>query len=152
MGRALEDLLAQRLPPPGSVLADSQALCHTCQRIESRPAQLSFKRFKRLYECEWDPQVCFLNQGIICLGPATRGGCGARCIGGNMPCRGCFGPVGKVRDQGAKVMAFLAGMIPDSDPDEIQAMVDTIADPGGLFYRYSLPSSILRRKSIPKSK
>jgi len=151
VGRAFEDLLAEKLPPPGRVLADSQALCHTCPRLGSRPAQLSFKRFKRLYECDWEHDVCFLNQGIICLGPATRGGCGARCVGANMPCRGCFGPVGEVRDQGAKIMAFLAAMIPGSDPHEIQAMVDTIADPGGLFYRYSLPSSILRNRRIPKS-
>jgi hypothetical protein len=35
---------------------------------------------------------------------------------------------------------------PDStDPDEIQKIIDTIADPIGTFYRFSLPDSTLRR-------
>jgi hypothetical protein len=49
-------------------------------------------------------------------------------------------------------MAFLAAMIPGSDPDRIRSMVDAIPDPGGLFYRYSLPASILnqKRRSVRK--
>ena len=127
----------------GAVLADTKALCHTCARRETRPENLKITSFKRLYEVQWDPSQCFLNQDIICLGPATRGGCMGRCIQANMPCRGCFGPTDNVRDQGAKVCSFLASLV-DGTEEGLAALADSIPDPAGLFYRYSLASSILK--------
>ena len=108
---ALED----RLPAKGTVLAENKALCDACPRRDSKPDKSRIKEFRRLYEIEWDPAKCFLDQGIICLGPATRGGCGGRCINANMPCRGCFGPTDNVIDQGAKSLSFLASMIDSRD-------------------------------------
>ncbi len=138
--------LEGRLPPKGSVLAERKALCDTCPRRDSRPERLRIKEFKRLHQTEWDPEKCFLNQALICLGPATRGGCMARCIHANMPCRGCFGPTDDVRDQGAKSLSFLASMIDSTDEKELERIADSIPDPAGLFYRYSLASSLLKGK------
>lgn len=137
-------VLEDRLPAKGSIVADTRALCHTCPRKETRPKTLAVSAFKRLYETEWDPEQCFLNQSIICLGPATRGGCMAQCIQANMPCRGCFGPVGNVSDQGAKSASFLASLLESADEDQLKRIVETIPDPAGLFYRYSLASSIMK--------
>jgi F420-non-reducing hydrogenase small subunit len=139
---ALED----RLPPKGSVLAEKKALCDTCPRRDTRPEKLRVKAFKRLHQTEWDPSKCFLNQGLICLGPATRGGCMARCINANMPCRGCFGPTDHVRDQGAKSLSFLASIIDSKDENELEKIADSIPDLAGLLYRYSLASSMLKGK------
>ena len=139
-------VLEDRLPEKGSVLADRKALCDSCPRKETRPENLKMTTFKRLYEVEWDPSECFLNQEIICLGPATRGGCRARCIQANMPCKGCFGPTDNVRDQGAKACSFLASLVDATDAEQLEAMADSIPDPAGLFYRYSLASSILKKK------
>lgn len=139
-------VLEDRLPPRGSVLAEKKALCDTCPRRDSKPEPLRIKEFKRVYEAEWDPTKCFLADGIICLGPATRGGCNARCINANMPCRGCFGPTDNVRDQGAKSSSFVASIIDVTDKEALEKIVDSIPDPGGLFYRYGLASSILKRK------
>jgi coenzyme F420-reducing hydrogenase gamma subunit len=36
-----------------------------------------------------------VSQGVPCLGPVTRGGCGALCPGFGRGCYGCFGPMGK---------------------------------------------------------
>lgn len=140
---AILAVLENRLPEKGSVLADQKALCHTCPLVPSKPDKIVLERFKRVYEAEWDPARCFLAQGIVCLGPVTRGGCGARCIGGNMPCRGCFGPLDEVLDQGAKAASFLAALSDTTDPDEAAKIAESIVDPAGLFYRYGLATSML---------
>lgn len=145
--KAIVAILQGKLPPQGSVLGEKKALCHTCSRRDSIPDRVRIKRFKRLYEIEWDPARCFLSQGIICLGPATRGGCGERCIKANMPCRGCFGPTDTVRDQGAKFLSALASLIDSNDERELKKITDSIPDPAGLFYRYSLASSILKGRN-----
>ena len=92
-----------------------------------------------------DPEKCFLDQGVICVGPATRDGCGERCINANMPCRGCFGPTSRVHDQGAKFLSGLASIIDAEKEGDAKKIIDSIADPAGIFYYYSLPVSMLRR-------
>lgn len=144
--KAVEAILSGNLPAKGTVLAPDKALCDTCKRKDTKPEKAVIKEIKRVHEVLLDPNKCFLNQGIICLGPATRDGCGERCINANMPCRGCFGPTSKVADQGAKFLSGLASIIDANDEDEIKKITDSIVDPAGIFYYYSLPASILRRK------
>ncbi len=79
------------------------------------------------------------------MGPATRGGCGARCIKANKPCGGCYGPTAECSDPGATMISAIATMIASDDPKDIEKTVESIADPAGTFYRYSVPNSILRR-------
>ncbi|HNW75637.1 MAG TPA: F420-nonreducing hydrogenase [Bacteroidales bacterium] len=135
------------LPPKGSVIgALDKTNCDDCKRKKSDKKLV--KRFYRPWEIEDDHETCFLEQGIICMGPATRGGCGVRCVEGNGPCRGCYGPPPGSSDPGAKMMSAIATMIDSNDPDEIDAIVDDIVDPAGLFYRFSLPLSILGKKLL----
>ncbi len=144
--QAVTAILEGKLPPKGSVLTVDKALCETCERNKSKPDKLAIKDIKRISEVIADPEKCFLAEGIICLGPATRGGCGERCINANMPCRGCFGPTKEVKDMGAKFLSSLASIIDIDDEKEIEKIAERVIDPIGLFYMYSLPSSILRRK------
>lgn len=133
------------LPPPGSVVgALEKTQCDECPRKKTENKKV--KRFYRPFEIEDDGETCFLEQGVICMGPATRGGCGVRCIEGNAPCRGCYGPPADVPDPGAKMMSAIGTMIDSDDPEEILSIIDTIDDPAGTFYRFSLPGSLLRRK------
>ncbi len=143
VGHVLRAALEGRLPAKGAVFGERKALCHTCPRLESKPERIRVKRFRRVHETRLDPEKCFLPQGVICLGPATRGGCGSRCIGANMPCRGCFGPLETMEDHGAAMLSFVASMVDGESEHEIRRITDTIPDPGGLFYRYSAPHSIL---------
>ena len=137
----------KELPPKGSVVgAYEKGLCDECDRKKTDNKKI--KKFNRPWEIEDDGETCFLEQGLVCMGPATRSGCGYRCIKGNAPCRGCYGPTKEAADPGAKMMSAIATMIDSDDPDEIQKIVDQIVDPAGTFYRTSLPSSILRRKVI----
>ena len=104
--QVLTAILENRLPPPGLVFGEPKALCHYCARKESQPDRITWDGFSRLHQKTWDPSRCFLAESLICLGPATRGGCAGRCIEANMPCRGCFGPPEAVKDQGARVLSF----------------------------------------------
>jgi F420-non-reducing hydrogenase small subunit len=149
MARVIDDAIRGRLPAERTVFAHRKALCHACPRLDSRPEKIEITRFKRLHQTRWDPDVCFLPQGLICLGPVTRGGCGAQCIGANMPCRGCFGPTERVDDFGAGAITGVAAMMAGTDEAELTQLVDSIADPAGLFYRYCLAASVLGTRRIP---
>src|SRR4030067_310327 len=133
--RAILAILQKELPPKGSIFGEKRALCYTCSRIETKPDSVKIKKFRRVYEIKWDPTRCFLSQGIICLGIATRGGCGERCLKANMPCCGCFGPTDNVKDQGAKFLSALASIIDSNGERELKKIVDSIPDPAGLVYR-----------------
>ncbi|HRY32007.1 MAG TPA: F420-nonreducing hydrogenase [Bacteroidales bacterium] len=137
----------EALPPPGSVVgAREKTLCEECDRKKSDNKVI--KKIYRPWEIYDDGETCFLEQGVICLGPATRGGCGARCIKGNSPCRGCYGPPSESIDPGAKMMSALATMIDAKEPEEVEKILEDLADPSGTFYRCSIPASLLRRKMI----
>ncbi len=148
LGKALELLLAGKLPPKGSVLAPDHALCEECPRKDSKPENLAITEFKRPHQVLIDESQCLLAQGLLCMGPATRAGCEALCVQGNMPCTGCCGPTSRVRDQGAKILSSLASMVDGKEEAEIDRILATIPDPVGSFYRYSLPASRLRRKKM----
>jgi F420-non-reducing hydrogenase small subunit len=135
------------LLPKGSVVgALEKSQCDECNR--KKTDNKTIKEFHRPIDIQDDGETCFLEQGVICMGPATRGGCGYRCIVGNAPCRGCYGPPADVPDPGAKMMSAIGTMIDSNEEEEIQKIVDQIDDPAGTFYRFSLPGSIFRRKLL----
>jgi F420-non-reducing hydrogenase small subunit len=135
------------LPPKGSVLGPDKSVCDECPR-EKKEKKIS--RIYRVYETVPEPGKCLLEQGIICMGPATRGGCEAQCINANMPCTGCGGPCPKATEQGAAMISALASILGLEEEKEKefnpQKLIDQVKDPLGTFYRYSLPGSILRRR------
>lgn len=138
------------LPPRGSVLAGGDStVCAECPR--RREGKL-LTGFRRTWEIDPDPELCLLEQGLVCMGIATRDGCGALCPAVNMPCLGCYGPPEGVRDQGAAMTSALGAAI-DVAParglhdEEVSAYADSVLDGipdwAGTFYRFSLPSSTL---------
>jgi F420-non-reducing hydrogenase small subunit len=145
---AVQTLLSADLPPAGTVLAPDIALCEECPRLDTKPQDLSLERFRRPHEILIDEGTCLLAQGLLCMGPATRAGCGQLCIRGNMPCSGCFGPTSKVRDQGGKYLSAVASMLSALDDEAIEKALDSIPDPIGTFYRYGLAGSLLRRRRM----
>ncbi len=150
---AVNAILEGKLPEKGAVLAPNKALCDSCPRKDSKPEKLSIKEIKRPWQIKIDPEKCFLDQGLICMGPATRSGCGETCITANMPCRGCFGPVDGVIDQGAKGLSMIASILGMEEEEkmteeDVTRLIEGIADPAGTFYRFSLPASLLGRKRM----
>jgi len=146
---AVMALVEGTLPPAGTVLAPDVALCSECPRVATKPQKPQIKAFRRPHEIVADPEICLLAQGLVCLGPATRAGCGSVCIAANMPCTGCMGPTSRVVDHGGKALSAIASLIDSTDEDGIAARAGEIADPVGTFYRYSLPASLLHRRVLP---
>lgn len=143
---ALESLIENKLPPAGTVITHNiKAVCDDCPRKKDVKR---VTKFYRPFQIIPDPEICLLEQGLLCAGMATRGGCGAPCPQANMPCTGCYGPVQGVTDQGSHFLSAVASVIDSTNPEEINKIIADIADPAGTFYRYSIPESLLRRARI----
>jgi F420-non-reducing hydrogenase small subunit len=141
---AITAILEGKLPPRGSVIGVNTTVCDECKRTR---AEKKIKKFYRTWQIIPDEETCLLEQGLLCCGLATRAGCGALCPQVNSPCIGCHGPNEGVEDYGARLMSAVASVIDSNDPVEIDRIInDGIPDPVGSFYRFNLPSSLLRRK------
>jgi F420-non-reducing hydrogenase small subunit len=138
------------LPPKGTVIASDKTLCDECPR-ERVEKNRRIDKIYQSYEIKADPKKCLLDQGIICIGPATRAGCGAMCPKANMPCRGCMGPTKAVTDQGASMLSAVSSLLNITDSEsmlneeQIMEMMMQVKDPLGTFYAFTLPKSPLRR-------
>ena len=145
VGQLFSALIAGELPSIGTVFASSKNLCEECPRERK---QEKITKILRPHEQEPDPDKCLLDQGFICMGPATRGGCGAVCPAANMPCTGCAGPTANVTDQGAAMLNTLASLIGTGEEGEDQleaedAILAQLADVVGTFYRFGSATSLL---------
>jgi F420-non-reducing hydrogenase small subunit len=146
IGAAVDLLLGGgALPPPGSVLAPNASLCDACPRNGSRPERLQLTALARLATTQPDESTCFLAQGLVCHGPATRQGCQPGCVEANMPCRGCFGPLDGVVDGGAAMLSAFASLFAGDEATQ-RALAESLPDPAGTFWRYGLAAALLPRR------
>jgi F420-non-reducing hydrogenase small subunit len=145
---AVEAIFESKLPPKGAVIGPLKSVCDEC-RFEKSVKKI--KEIKRIYELDRFEEKCLLEQNVICMGPATRGGCDAPCLDANMPCIGCGGPTANSLDQGAKMISALASILgiegeTKMSDEEVQKLIDQVVDPIGTFYKFGLPAAILNRK------
>jgi F420-non-reducing hydrogenase small subunit len=81
-----------------------KSVCDHCPAIRKGKGEVN--QLRRFFEAPkyntpdepLDKMRCILEQGMLCMGPVTRAGCGGdkitpRCISARVPCRGCYGPV-----------------------------------------------------------
>lgn len=147
------------LPAVGSIIgAGTSTVCDECTK---RRENKRIPGFKRVHEIIPVPNLCLLEQGMVCMGVATRDGCGGLCPEVDMPCIGCYGPTDGVVDQGAK-MASTLGSILDIEPlkehpegagmnAQADRAISGIPDWAGTLYKFSLAESLLgRSKAGPK--
>jgi F420-non-reducing hydrogenase small subunit len=146
LAAAIELLLAGKdLPAKGAVLAPNASLCDSCPRNGSRPERLQLSQLARLATTQPDEATCFLAQGMVCHGPATRQGCQPGCVEANMPCRGCFGPLDGVVDGGAAMLSAFASLFAGDEATQ-RALAMSVPDPIGTFWRYGLAAALLPRR------
>ncbi|MGM0540518.1 MAG: methyl viologen-reducing hydrogenase [Thermodesulfobacteriota bacterium] len=94
------------------------SVCDTCPT--HREGKGDLKRLRRFLQNvhytapdqPLDEMRCLLEQGVLCMGPVTRAGCGGdagtpRCISARVPCRGCYGPV---KHKGNQMLDMLGAM------------------------------------------
>ncbi len=106
----------------------SKSVCDECPTRREKKAVSTLKR--RLEAPDFtagkplSEMRCLMEQGFLCLGPATRGGCGGsegvpRCIRAYMPCEGCFGPLSEKANPMVDMMGALSsiGLDPKQIPD-----------------------------------
>jgi F420-non-reducing hydrogenase small subunit len=106
----------------------TKSVCDECPLIREKKAVPELKR--TLEKPAFTPgrplneMRCFMEQGFLCLGPATRAGCGgaqgiARCIRAYVPCEGCFGPLSEQANPMVDMLGALStvGVDPRRIPD-----------------------------------
>jgi F420-non-reducing hydrogenase small subunit len=96
-----------------------KSVCDTCPTIRQGKGDL--KKMSRFLHAPHqnspdeplDKMRCILEQGMLCMGPVTKAGCGGdgitpRCLSAKVPCRGCYGPVLKDGNQRLDMLNALA--------------------------------------------
>jgi len=97
----------------------TKSVCDLCPTKREGKGQV--KQLRRFLEAPQhngpdeplDKMRCILEQGMLCMGSVTRGGCGGdqltpRCISARVPCRGCYGPVKEGSNQRFDMLNALA--------------------------------------------
>jgi F420-non-reducing hydrogenase small subunit len=155
IANAVDAIAKNQLPPKGAVLAPLKAVCDECPRKRENK---KISKIYRVHEKAPDPERCLLEQGILCMGPATRSGCGAQCLKVDMPCTGCGGAAPNMPELGAGMITALASILgyeneegkEQYSEEDVEKLMSQIKDPVGTFYMYSLPASFFRRKVMKK--
>ncbi len=142
------DVLSGKPIAKGTYYASSRSVCYECKRVKENKDIATLHRY---HEIQPDPKRCLLEQGIICMGPATRGGCEAVCCNQNQPCRGCLGPLPNAEDSGSEMMSALASIVSlsnESKDSDYSAIFDDINDTIGSFYTFTMAKSLLGRRKV----
>ena len=143
------------LPPKGAEIGVTEkCLCDECPRTKNYER---ITEIKEPYQVNVDPDKCLMDQGILCLGPATVGGCNARCTRVGQPCRGCYGPTQFVTEHGASALSAIASLFPILDEDAVMdeekviEIMKSIKDPLGYFYAYTVGKSLINRSVVEEN-
>ncbi len=121
-----------------------KTVCSACdRRMEKREGV----KFQRGMTTAPEEDICFLSQGVICLGSVTLDRCQAQCPNKGIACAGCAGPSMDIitephldiRTMIAKRMSMLTGI----DSSEIQEYIEKEAK---TFYSYAISSPIIYKK------
>jgi len=123
---------------------NGKTVCSDCTRKMRKREGVELKRGGITAE---EPDVCFLSQGVVCMGSVTLNRCLAPCPQRGVVCTGCAGPSMDVvtephldlRGLVAKRMNMLCGV----DPAQVKAYFEKEAK---TFYAYAVASPVVYRK------
>ena len=121
-----------------------KTVCAACERKMEKREGVQLKKGAVSAD---DENLCFLSQGVICLGSVTLDRCLSPCPGVGIACTGCNGPSLDIvtephldiRNLIAKRMSLLCGI----SAEEIKAYIQQEAK---TFYSYALASPVMYKK------
>jgi coenzyme F420-reducing hydrogenase gamma subunit len=87
--RKISDVVKVDLEIPGCPVSKAEVERIVVDLVTG--ADITFPKYPVCVECKANNNICVVDLGVICLGPITRGGCGAPCPSGNAGCLGCRG-------------------------------------------------------------
>lgn len=119
-------------------------VCYKCNR-KMRHSEVS--EIRRIHQIDIDPELCFLSQGIPCLGSVTLDRCLAPCPRHGAPCTACAGPSESVilepqkdiRTEVATRMSMMTKIPRDDIIRDIEVQSKT-------HYAYAMASPVFRQK------
>jgi len=141
---AVMAIIKGELPPKGHVFGTRKALCDECPKVRTDKAITEIRRYP------FDrprPEQCLLEQGFLCMGPATRGGCGAECPSANFPCTGCMGKTNMADDQGLSMLSALGSIVGGIDEALEDRVLGQIKDLSGVLYKYGMSAGMLPHRT-----
>ena len=135
--------IARMLGLPSPPLT-GKTVCADCERKMVKRDGVQLKRGAVMAD---DDSLCFLSQGVICLGSVTLNRCLTPCPGVGVACTGCNGPSLDIitephldiRNLIARRMGLLSGI----PADEIKTYIEQEAK---TFYAYALASPVIYKK------
>ena len=94
-----ELFMAALLDPQG--YQESLTICQECGRRKLK--DMKPDHLIGFQKGDVDPDICLINQGYLCIGTSTRGGCRAPCTRAGHPCVGCRGPSNVLIEKSSQV-------------------------------------------------
>ena len=125
LGNALINILENK-----PIILSEKNLCNSCLLRDNMKdlASVKINKLSPNKPMNWKEfPNCFLNDGILCLGPITREGCESNCIKLGIPCEGCMGSISQ--DITASLINFLSLIKISNDLRKYE----------GIYYRFSKP-------------
>ncbi len=83
-----ELFMASLFDPQG--FQGSRSVCQECGRLKDKSVRPD--KLVGFQQGKVQGGLCLINQGYLCVGSSTRGGCRAPCTRAGHPCVGCRGP------------------------------------------------------------
>jgi len=101
----------------------SATVCIECGRRKTRDRPKELLGFQA---GPVDPDICLINQGYLCVGSSTRGGCRAPCPRAGHPCVGCRGPsngfISRSREEWFAAILKVFDRLTDIPPEDVEAL------------------------------
>lgn len=139
--------LVDELKGEGQSEKTKAIVCAECSR---KPIKTNIDYFWVYPRPEWDITNCLTSCGSICMGFITKGGCGAVCPQGGLPCWGCRGPsetAFKKIDEGSSYEEFMLQSL-ISRHRQVEEQIRTVMK----IYRKQCNSSLKFNRYFPNDR